>query len=124
MLSYKDLTVWQKSMDLVEEIYALVKKLPKEETYALSDQMRRAAISIPSNIAEGKTRNSVKEYVNFLSIARGSLSELNTQILICIRLHYFSEEEANNAMTICEETGRMLWGLIEKLKTENMRFKV
>ena len=124
MLSYKDLTVWQKSMDLVEEIYALVKKLPKEETYALSDQMRRAAISIPSNIAEGKTRNSVKEYVNFLSIARGSVSELNTQILICIRLHYFSEEEANNAMTICEETGRMLWGLIEKLKTENMRFKV
>ena len=116
MVSYKDLIVWQKGMELVEEIYTLVKKLPKEETYALSDQMRRAAISIPSNIAEGKARNTIKEYVNFLSIARGSASELNTQVLICIRLHYFSEEEADKALTLCEETGRMLHSMIEKLK--------
>jgi four helix bundle protein len=84
--SYKDFTVWQKAMDLTVEIYKLVKLLPKEETYALSDQMRRAVVSIPSNIAEGQSRNSDKEFANFLGIARGSNSELETQLQICIRL--------------------------------------
>ena len=115
MTSYKDLIVWQKSMDLVEEVYQLVKFLPKEETYALSDQMRRAVVSIPSNIAEGKTRNSVKEYIQFLSIARGSVSELNTQLLICNRLNFISEEQINKAINLCEEIGSMLYGLIRKL---------
>jgi len=69
---YKDLIVWQKAMDLAEEVYRLVKKLPKEELFALSDQIRRAVISIPSNIAEGHERNSIKEYYQFLSIAKGS----------------------------------------------------
>ena len=85
--SYKDLIVWQKSMDLVIEIYKLVKKLPKEETYSLSDQMRRAVVSIPSNIAEGYTRKSTNEYLNFLSIANGSRTELETQLLICERIN-------------------------------------
>ena len=76
--SCEDLIVWQKAMDLTTEIYRLVKFLPREETYALSDQMRRAALSIPSNIAEGHGRNSNKEFANFLSIARGSLTELRT----------------------------------------------
>ena len=76
--SCEDLIVWQKAMDLTTEIYRLVKFLPREETYALSDQMRRAAVSIPSNIAEGHGRNSNKEFANFLSIARGSLTELRT----------------------------------------------
>ena len=71
--SYKELIVWQKAMDLVEETYFVVKRLPKEELYALSDQMRRAAVSIPSNIAEGQVRNSTKEFVNFLSIARDQM---------------------------------------------------
>ena len=115
-LSYQDLTVWQKAMDLVEETYKLVKLLPKEEKYALGDQMRRAAVSIPSNIAEGKTRTSVKEYLQFLSIARGSTSELNTQLLICNRLNLLSKEETEKAINLCEEVGRMLYGLISSLK--------
>lgn len=116
MLSYQDLNVWQKAMDLVEEVYKLAKLLPKEETYALSDQMRRAAVSIPSNIAEGKSRDSVKEYKQFVSIARGSASELNTQILICIRLQLISENDAQIALNLCEEVGRMLYGLLQSLK--------
>ncbi len=90
LTNYKELIVWQKSMSLVTEIYQLVKFLPKEETYALSDQMRRAAVSIPSNIAEGQARNSTREFVNFLSIARGSKAELETQLMICVRLKYLS----------------------------------
>ena len=78
MQNYKELIVWQKSMDLVAEIYKLVKFLPKEETYALSDQMRRAVVSIPSNIAEGYGRNSTRDYVKFLKTARGSCFELET----------------------------------------------
>ena len=75
---YKDLLVWQKSTDLVVEIYRVAKLLPKEELYALSNQMRRAAVSIPSNIAEGQARASQKEFVQFLSIAKGSNAELHT----------------------------------------------
>ena len=80
--SYQDLLVWQKSVELCVEIYKLVKLLPKEEMYGLSDQMRRAVVSIPSNIAEGYTRKSTNEYLNFLSIANGSRTELETQLLI------------------------------------------
>ncbi len=89
--SYNDLIVWQKSMDLVVEVYKLVRNLPKEELYALSNQMRRAAVSVPSNIAEGQKRNSTKEFVQFLSFAKGSAAELQTQLLICNRLDYFTE---------------------------------
>ena len=78
---FKDLIVWQKAMDLVEETYRVVKCLPKEEQYGLSNQMRRAVVSIPSNIAEGNQRGSIKEYLHFLYIAMGSLGELETQII-------------------------------------------
>ena len=91
---YKDFIVWQKAIDLSVEVYRLVKLLPKTETYALSDQMRRAVVSIPSNIAEGQGRNSAKDFANFLAIARGSQKELETQIYICIKIGYFTEEEA------------------------------
>ena len=84
--SYKELFVWQKAMDLVAEIYRIVKLLPKEETYGLSDQMRRAAVSIPSNIAEGQARNTTREFINYLYTARGSNAELQTQCLICVKL--------------------------------------
>ena len=114
--NYKDLTVWQKSMDLTEEIYRLVKKLPKEETYALSDQMRRAAVSIPSNIAEGQGRGSGNEFRNFLSIANGSLSELETQLLICVRLGYLSDADIKTALSLSNEIDRMLSALILRLK--------
>ena len=113
--SFKDLIVWQKAMDLVEETYRLIRRLPKEETYALADQMRRAAISIPSNIAEGQARNSTKEFVNFLSIARGSAAELHTQLQICVRLQYLSEEKIQKALLMEDEIGRMLKTLIQKL---------
>ena len=109
--NYKELRVWQKSMDLTTKIYNLVKLLPKEETYALSDQMRRAAISIPSNIAEGQGRNSEKEYINFLSIARGSLWELETQLEICVRLGYVEQSIIADTLDLITEVSKMINGL-------------
>ena len=115
--SYKDFIVWQKAIDLTLEVYKLVKLLPKTETYALSDQMRRAAVSIPSNIAEGQGRNSAKEFVHFLAVARGSQKELETQIYICIQLEYFTEEDASIALNLCEEISKMLNALIMKIQS-------
>ena len=117
--SYRELIVWQKAMELVEETYRIVKLLPKEEMYALSDQMRRAAISIPSNIAEGQARNSAKEFLYFLSIAKGSVAELHTQYLICVRLQYMANEEIEKATVLLEETGKMLNALIHRLSASN-----
>ena len=116
LTSYKDLHVWQRSMDLVVEIYRLVKKLPKEETYALSDQMHRAAISIPSNISEGYSRKSTSEYLNFLSIANGSRTELETQLLICKRIQYLSDTETEEAFALIDEIGKMLYRIMNNLK--------
>ena len=112
---YKELIVWQKSMELVKEIYSLVKKLPKDETYSLSDQMRRAATSIPSNIAEGNGRKSQVEYARFLDIARGSQFELETQLHICIMLDFLTENETQKAFDLISEVGKMLNALIIKL---------
>ena len=112
---HKDLIVWQKSMDLLVEVYRLVKKLPKEENYALSDQMRRAVVSIPSNIAEGRGRSSEKDFLRFLFMARGSRAELETQILACIRLNYFEEIEAEPALNLSSEISSMLNSMINKL---------
>jgi len=111
---FKDLSVWQKSMDLVESVYTLVKTLPKDETYALSDQLRRAAVSIPSNIAEGSGRNSTKEYIQFLYIALGSACEVETQILIAKRINYVNNVEAYTKSI--NEIKKMLNGLISSLK--------
>ena len=115
MDSYQDLIAWQKSMQLVKEVYTLVKTLPKEEQFALSDQMRRAVVSIPSNIAEGYGRNSTNDYIRFLNIARGSKYELDTQIQICVMLNYISKEKAATALELSEEIGRMINALIKKL---------
>ena len=112
---HKDLIVWQKAMDLLVEVYHLVKKLPKEELYALSDQMRRAVVSIPSNIAEGRGRSSDKDYLRFLFIARGSQAEVETQLLACVRLDYLRESEIQLALDLCSEIGRMLNSMIRKL---------
>lgn len=116
LILYKDLIVWQKAMELVKEIYLLVKKLPKEEKYALSDQMRRAVISVPSNIAEGYGRKSKIEYSRFLDIARGSLFELETQIHIGIMLGFFAEEESKKAFELTSEVARILNSIISKLE--------
>ena len=115
--SYKDLTVWQKSMALTGDIYKLTEKLPKTETYGLSDQLRRAAVSVPSNIAEGQGRESKNEFRSFLSVAKGSLSELETQLLICVRLKYFTEADIKIALSLSNEIDRMLTTLILNLKT-------
>ncbi|MBE6750941.1 MAG: four helix bundle protein [Ruminococcaceae bacterium] len=112
---YKELIVWKKSMELVKEIYTLTKKLPKEETYGLCDQMRRAAVSIPSNIAEGNGRKTDIEYARFLNISRGSECELETQLYICIMLNYLTETETKNAFSLLSEIGKMLNTLINKL---------
>ncbi|MCQ2441054.1 MAG: four helix bundle protein [Clostridia bacterium] len=117
--SYKELTVWKKAMDLTDIIYALTKKLPKEETFAISDQMRRAVVSIPSNIAEGQGRQTEKEFRNFLSMARGSCYEIQTQLLICERQHYLTSNDIKPALILTEEIGKMLTTLIIKLKTKN-----
>lgn len=108
-------------MDLTVEIYSIIKYLPREETYALSDQLRRSAVSIPSNIAEGQGRNSDKEFVNFLSIARGSLWELETQIEICELLSYIDSSQKENVLTQTEEVGKMLNALAHsiELKSKN-----
>jgi len=113
--SHKDLIVWQKSMDLVEEVYRLTKFLPTDELYGLANQMKRAAVSIPSNIAEGNARHTHKEYIRFLSIARGSKSELETQIEICKRLGHLSCEQIQLAVDLCEEVGKILNTMIKKL---------
>lgn len=115
---YKELQVWQKAMDLVVEIYKISKLLPKEETYGISDQIRRAAVSIPSNIAEGQSRNSAKEFIQFLSIARGSLAELETQLLICTKVNMLSEDNIAEAQNITTEVGKMIKGLMNKLNSQ------
>ena len=115
---YKELKVWQKSMELVKSIYRLTKLLPKEETYVLSDQMRRAAVSIPSNIAEGYDRKTDKELIHFLSVARGSCAELETQMLIARDLGYFSGNESDKPMVLCTETRRMLNSFISIVNKE------
>ena len=116
---FKDLFLWQRAMDLVVEVYDLVKKLPKEELFALSDQIRRAAISIPSNIAEGQGRNSSKEFIHFLSIAKGSKAELETQLLLCVRINYLKELEIEKAMSLVEEVGKMPHSLQKRLTTNH-----
>ena len=118
--NFKDLIVWQKSMDLVTEIYRLAGLLPKEELYALSSQMRRAAISIPSNIAEGKQRATSKDYSRFLSIAKGSAAELETQLLICVRLKFLKDDQIDYSLKLCDEIQKMLNVLSDKISSNDL----
>ena len=111
--NHKELLVWQKAMQLVVDIYNLIRLLPKEETYGLSDQMRRAAISIPSNIAEGNARSSQKDMVHFLYIAQGSRAELESQLELCELIGYISKERLEPVLMQTQEIGRMLSGLIK-----------
>jgi four helix bundle protein len=113
--SYRELIVWQKAMDLVEEIYQLTKLLPRDELYGMVNQMRRAVVSIPSNIAEGNSRHTSQDYIRFLSIARGSMAEVETQLEICVRLKYISAEQAVRALRLCAEVGKLLNSIIQKL---------
>ncbi|MDY0152671.1 MAG: four helix bundle protein [Candidatus Cloacimonas sp.] len=113
--SFKDLFVWQKAMDFAEEVYNLSKFFPKEELYALTNQIHRAVVSIPSNIAEGKGRNSLAEYLHFLAVAQGSLAEVETQILLAIRFGYITKTDSEKALAQRDEISRMLVSLRYKL---------
>ena len=115
MSNFKELMVWQKAIDLVTEIYKITRAFPKEEVFGLVSQMQRAAVSIPSNIAEGHERNSDKEFAQFLCIARGSLAELETQIIIAEKLSYITKEQRINILNNCYEIGRMINGLLKKI---------
>lgn len=117
--SYKDLIVWQKAMLLVQEIYKITRVFPKEELYGLTNQVRRAAVSIPSNIAEGQARRGRAEFRNFLSIARGSLAEVETQLLIAQELNYLSQPKLQELLSLHTEIGKMINSLHNKLATSH-----
>ena len=113
--SYEDLIVWQKSIDFVAKIYEITQNLPREETYGLTDQIRRAAVSIPSNIAEGQQRQSTRDFLKFLAIAKGSLGEVKTQLIICRRLGYLNDKQTEPLLNECDVIGKMLNGLMKNL---------
>jgi four helix bundle protein len=114
MKTHKDLQVWQKAMELVKEVYLITRAIPKEELYGLTSQMRRAAVSIPSNVAEGAARASKKEFIQFLYIALGSLSELETQWLLAKEMKMIKKDPE----PCIEPVRRLLLGLIRSLKAK------
>ncbi|MBQ3715784.1 MAG: four helix bundle protein [Fibrobacter sp.] len=118
MHSYKDLIVWKKSVKLVMQVYDYIQAFPKNESYVLSDQMRRAVVSIPSNIAEGYERMTTAEYIRFLSIARGSKAELETQLHICNQLKLGNMEKNVVLQSSCEEIGKMLNSMVYTLNSK------
>ena len=116
---YQDLIVWQKAMELVERVYRMTKAFPKDERFGLTSQIQRAAVSIPSNIAEGHARSSKKEYRNFLSMAQGSTAEVETQTMIAVRLAYVSETQTETVMGLLDEISRMLHAIKKKLTLDS-----
>ncbi len=116
MKTHKDLDVWGKSIELVTHIYELTKSFPKEEIYGLTSQIRRAAVSIPANIAEGAARNSKKEFIQFLYIGLGSLAELETELIIAKNLNYLGNNDDNIFIKL-DTIGKMLTGLIKSLQS-------
>ncbi len=117
--SYRSLLVWQKSVDFVVLVYRLLGRFPKNEQYGLSSQMQRAAVSIPSNIAEGKERQSDRDFARFIAIALGSLAELETQLLIAQKLGYLDEFDWQEVTAQADEIGKMLRSLHKKLSFSN-----
>jgi len=113
--TYRELTVWQKAMALVRDVYLQTRSFPKEELYGLAQQMRRSAVSVPSNIAEGQGRLSKKEFRQFLGLARGSLLELETQELIAADLAYVNRDQAGAIVARTQEVLRMLNALMDSL---------
>jgi four helix bundle protein len=115
--SYRELIAWQKAMKLVTEIYEATQRFPSEERYGPTNQLRRASVSVPSNIAEGQARFSQKEFHHFLSQARGSLVEIETQLLIARNLKYLQPAKADILLAAAEELARVLNGLIASIKS-------
>jgi four helix bundle protein len=113
---YSDLIAWQKAVDLVESVYRATRSFPKEEQFGLTIQVRRAIVSVPSNIAEGQGRATTREFLHFLSIAYGSLLEVETQLLIAFRLGYLDAPRKTELLTAAGEVGRIINGLAKSLQ--------
>jgi len=113
---YRELIVWQKAMDLVELVYRTTDGFPQKELYGLTAQICRAAVSIPSNIAEGQGRHSTRDFLHFLSIARGSLKEVETQVLIAERLGYVDQRAGSVLLELTAEVSRLISGLTSSLR--------
>ena len=114
--SYQELETWRVAMKLVAEVYRVSKSFPKEEAYGLTNQLRRAAVSIPSNIAEGQGRSSTADFLRHLSIARGSLYEVETQVLIAAQLDYLTAQEVSELTELTTSVGRLINGLTKSLQ--------
>jgi len=117
--THKDLDAWRKSIELVERIYSITKQFPQEELYGLTSQLRRAAVSVPSNIAEGAARSSTKEFIQFLHVALGSVSEVETQVIIAQRLDYV--DDVNSIEEQIEAVRRLILGLIRYLRRRDAK---
>jgi len=119
--SYKDLLIWQKGIEITEKVYLITNNFPQNELFSLTNQIRRASVSISSNIAEGFGRNSTKSYMNFLKISRGSLYELETQLIIADRLNYISDNELLKSINdLLSEEGKIINSYINKLELSNV----
>jgi four helix bundle protein len=114
--SHRDLIVWHKAMDMAVAVYELTQHFPKSETYGLTGQMRRAAASVPANIAEGHARGTAKDYAQFLAIAKGSLMETETFLLLSVRLEYLAEAATAETLALITEISKMLTALRKKLR--------
>jgi len=117
--SFRDLIVWQRGITLAESIYRLTRDFPKDETYGMSSQLRRAAVSISSNIAEGHERDSTKEYLHHLSYALGSIAEVQTLLVIASRLNYLTEDTMKSLLGECDEMERMIHSIKKKLRNQD-----
>lgn len=118
MKSYRDLSVWQAGRALVKHVYLATRAFPKEEMYGLTQQVRRAAVSIPSNIAEGHGRGSTRDYLRYLSIAMGSIAEVETQLLLASDLGFLKQDELERLIGLLDEIGKMLRGLQKSLQAK------
>jgi len=117
--SYRELIAWQKAMDLAVQVYELTKTFPREEIYGLTSQLRRAAVSVPSNIAEGQGRRTTKEFQRFLGYAYGSLQEIETQIMLAARLGYVRDEQESQLLEQWAEVGKLINGLSNALRRKH-----
>jgi four helix bundle protein len=116
---YQELVVWQKAMDLVMLVYATTDSFPQREVFGLTNQIRRAAVSIPSNIAEGQGRKSARDFIRYLLIFNGSLQELETQVMVAARLNYMSPTQQVAILDLSAEVGRLINGLSKSLARED-----
>jgi len=120
---YRDLEIWRKGVDLVKQTYTITKQFPNDEMYGLTSQVRRAAVSVPSNIAEGQSRHSQKEFRQFLAIALGSIAELETQMIIACELGYTGEQCTKEILALTDTLTRMTKGLIKSLTAQNLELE-